>query len=63
MLNESDQYAMLMKTFVESFSFTYSAFRPSIAFKIYNKPVTMYFERFCCILGIAMFGTAKKIQN
>jgi hypothetical protein len=63
MLNESDQYAMLTKTFVESFSFTNSAFRPSIAFKIYDKSVTMSLERFCGILGIAMFGTAKKIQN
>jgi hypothetical protein len=41
MLDESDQYAMLTKTFVESFTFTNSAFRPSIA----------------------MFQTAKKIQN
>jgi hypothetical protein len=63
MLDESDQYAMLTKTFVESFSFTNSAFRPSIAFKIYDKSITMSLERFCGILGIAMFGTAKKIQN
>jgi hypothetical protein len=63
MLDESDQYAMLTKTFVESFSFTNSAFRPSIAFKIYDKSITMSLEIFCSILGIAMFGTAKKIQN
>jgi hypothetical protein len=63
MLDESDQYAMLTKTFVESFSFTNSAFRPSIAFKIYDNSVTMSLERFCSILGIAMFGTTKKIQN
>jgi hypothetical protein len=63
MLDESDQYAMLTKTSVESFSFTNSAFKPSIAFKIYDKSVTMALEIFCSILGIAMFRTAKKIQN
>jgi hypothetical protein len=36
MNDESDQYAMLTKTFVESFTFSNSAFRPSIAFRIYN---------------------------
>jgi hypothetical protein len=63
MNDESDQYAILTKTFVESFTFTNSAFRPSIAFKIYNMPVTMTLERFYSILGITMFGTAKKIQG
>jgi hypothetical protein len=63
MLDESDQYAMLMKNFVESFTFTNSAFRPSIALKIYTMPVTMTLERFCSILGIAMFGIAKKLQS
>jgi hypothetical protein len=63
MLDESNQYAMLTKIFVESFKFTNSAFKPSIAFKIYDKSITMSLERFCCILGITMFGTAKKIQN
>jgi hypothetical protein len=63
MNDASDQYAMLTKTFVESFTFSNSAFKPSIAFRIYNKPVTMTLERFCIILGIAMFGTMKKIQG
>jgi hypothetical protein len=63
MMDESNQYAMLMKIFVESFKFTNSAFKPSIAFKIYDKSITMSLERFYCILGIPMFGTAKKIQN
>jgi hypothetical protein len=63
MNDESDQHAMLTKTFFESFTFSYSALKPSIAFRIYNKPVTMTLERFCSILGIAMFGTAKKIQG
>jgi hypothetical protein len=63
MLDESNQYAMLTKIFVESFKFTNSVFKPSIAFKIYDKPITMSLEKFCGILGIPMFGTAKKIQN
>jgi hypothetical protein len=63
MLDESDQYATLTKIFVESFKFTNSAFKSSIAFKIYDKSITMTLERFCSILGIAMFGTAEKIQN
>jgi hypothetical protein len=63
MLDESDQYATLTKIFVESFKFSNSAFKPSIAFKIYDKSITMSLERFCSILDIAMFGTAKKIQN
>jgi hypothetical protein len=54
---------MLRKIFVESFKFTNSHFKPSIAFKIYDKPITMSLEKFCGILGIPMFGTAKKIQN
>jgi hypothetical protein len=63
MLDESDQYAMLKKIFVEIFTFTNSAFKPPIAFKIYDRSVTMSLERVCSILGIAMFGTAKKIQG
>jgi hypothetical protein len=49
--------------FVESFKFTNSHFKPSIAFKIYDKTITMSLYKFCDILGIPMFGTAKKIQN
>jgi hypothetical protein len=63
MLDESNQYVMLTKIFVESFKFTNSHFKPSIAFKIYDKPITMSLEKFCGILGIPMFGTTKKIQN
>jgi hypothetical protein len=58
MLDESNQYAMLTEIFVESFKFTNSAFKPSIAFKIYDKSITISLERF---LGITMFGTVKKI--
>jgi hypothetical protein len=49
--------------FVESFKFTNSPFKPSIAFKIYDKSITMPLEKFYCILGIPMFGTANKIHN
>jgi hypothetical protein len=63
MLDESNQYAMLTKIFVERFKFTKSSFKPSIAFKIYDKSITMSLEIFCCILGIPMFGTTKRIQN
>jgi hypothetical protein len=52
---------MLTKIFVESFKFTNSHFKPSIAFKIYDKSITMSLERFCDILGIPMFGTTKKM--
>jgi hypothetical protein len=60
MLDESNQYAMLTKIFVESFKFTNSAFKPSIAFKIYDKSITMSLEKFCGILGIPMFGDSEE---
>jgi hypothetical protein len=43
MLDESNQYATLTKIFVESFKFTNSAFKPSIAFKIYDKSISQRF--------------------
>jgi hypothetical protein len=63
MTDETNQYAMLTKIFVESFKFTNSHFKPSIALKIYDNSITMSLEKFCGILGIPMFGTTKKIQN
>jgi hypothetical protein len=54
---------MLTKIFVESIKFTNSSFKPSIAFKIYDKSITMSLEKNCCIIGIPMFGIAKRIQN
>jgi hypothetical protein len=48
---------------LRALNFSNSAFKPSIAFKICDKSITMSLERFCSILGIAMFGTAKKIKN
>jgi hypothetical protein len=32
-------------------------------FKIYDKSFTMSLEKFCVILGIPMFGTAKKMLH
>jgi hypothetical protein len=61
--DESNQYAILTKIFVESFKFTNTHFNPSIAFKIYDKSITMSLERFCDILGIPMFGTARKMLH
>jgi hypothetical protein len=61
LVHHDDKYAMLTKIFVESFKFTNSHFKPSIAFKIYEKSITMSLEKFCDILGIHMFGTAKKM--
>jgi hypothetical protein len=46
MTDESNQYAILTKTFIESFKFTNSHFKPSIAFKIYDKSITMSLEKF-----------------
>jgi hypothetical protein len=63
MTDESNQYAILTKIFVESFKFTNSHFKPSIAFKIYDKSITMSLEKFCDILGIPMFGMAKKMLH
>jgi hypothetical protein len=63
MADESNQYAILTEIFVESFKFTNSTFRTSVAFKIYDKYITISLEKFCGILGIPMFGTAKKILS
>jgi hypothetical protein len=61
MTDESNQYAILIKIFVESFKFTNTHFKPSIAFKIYDKSIPMSLERFCDILDIPMFRMAKKM--
>jgi hypothetical protein len=65
MLDESNQYAMLCSQIflLRVFKFTNSAFKQSISFKIYDKYITMSLERFCCLLGIAMFRKAKKIAD
>jgi hypothetical protein len=61
MSDESNQYALLTKIFIESFKFSNSHSKPSIAFKIYDKSITMSLEKFCDILGIPMYGTAKNM--
>src|SRR4051812_3681981 len=61
MQDESVQYATLTKTFVESFSFTNSLFKPDVSFKIYGRPYTMTLKKFCEALGLGTAGSAKKI--
>ncbi|KAK1685689.1 hypothetical protein QYE76_046537 [Lolium multiflorum] len=61
--DESEQYYTLTKIFVESFKFNNKHFRPTVAFKIYGKPITMKLENFCAALGIAPVGTARKIED
>jgi hypothetical protein len=63
MNDESEQYALLTKTFVESFSFHNTAYNPYVAFKIYNRSVTLPLPRFCDIIGIPMFGTMKRMKD
>ncbi|KAK1631359.1 hypothetical protein QYE76_005674 [Lolium multiflorum] len=61
--DESEQYYTLTKIFVESFKFNNKHFRPTVAFKIYGKPITMKLEKICAALGIAPVGTARKIED
>src|SRR3954468_4668715 len=61
MQDESVQYATLTKTFVESFSFANSMFKPDVSFKIYGRPYTMTLKKFCEALGLGTVGTVKKI--
>ena len=63
MEDERDQHVMLTKTFVESFSFHNSHFRPTVSFKIYDRPFTMTLVDFCPAVGIAPSGTARRIQG
>jgi hypothetical protein len=52
MNDESEQYASLTKTFVESFHFSSTKYNPSVTFKIYDKSITLPLPKFCSILGI-----------
>src|SRR3954464_2935231 len=63
MQDESVHYAMLTKTFVESFSFSNSPFKPDVSFKIYNRPISMTLKKFYEIFGIGTTGTVKKILS
>ncbi|KAK1614384.1 hypothetical protein QYE76_019901 [Lolium multiflorum] len=61
--DERGQYYRLTKIFVESFKFHNTEYEPIVAFKIYDIPVTMKLEEFCCALGIAPVGTARRIDD
>ncbi|KAK1662361.1 hypothetical protein QYE76_050520 [Lolium multiflorum] len=61
--DEREQYYMLTKIFVESFKFHNAQFEPTVAFKIYDIPVTMELEEFCRALDIAPVGTARRIDD
>ncbi|KAK1669341.1 hypothetical protein QYE76_057500 [Lolium multiflorum] len=61
--DESEQYYMLTKIFVESFKFNNKHFHPGVSFKIYGKPITMRLEIFCAALGIVPVGTARRIED
>ncbi|KAK1632789.1 hypothetical protein QYE76_007104 [Lolium multiflorum] len=61
--DERGQYYRLTKVFVESFKFHNTEYEPTVAFKIYDIPVTMKLEEFCCALGIAHVGTARRIDD
>ncbi|KAK1627892.1 hypothetical protein QYE76_002207 [Lolium multiflorum] len=61
--DERGQYYRLTKIFVESFKFHNTEYEPTVAFKIYDIPVTMKLEEFCFALGIAPVGTARRIDD
>ncbi|KAK1664013.1 hypothetical protein QYE76_052172 [Lolium multiflorum] len=61
--DERGQYYRLTKIFVESFKFHNTEYEPTVAFKIYDIPVTMKLEEFCGALGIAPVGTARRIDD
>ncbi|KAK1668272.1 hypothetical protein QYE76_056431 [Lolium multiflorum] len=61
--DERGQYYRLTKVFVESFKFHNTEYEPTVAFKIYDIPVTMKLEEFCCALGISPVGTARRIDD
>ena len=63
MEDESDQFYMLTKTFIESFKFCNAPYTPTIKFRIYNMPITMKLSEFGAALDIAPVGTAKKIDD
>ncbi|KAK1649840.1 hypothetical protein QYE76_067645 [Lolium multiflorum] len=61
--DEREQYYRLTKVFVESFKFHNTQYEPTVAFKIYDIPVTMKLEEFCRALDIAPVGTARRIDD
>ncbi|KAK1665707.1 hypothetical protein QYE76_053866 [Lolium multiflorum] len=61
--DEREQYYRLTKIFVESFKFHNTQYEPTVAFKIYDNPVTMELKEFCRALDIAPVGTARRIDD
>ncbi|KAK1617815.1 hypothetical protein QYE76_023332 [Lolium multiflorum] len=61
--DEREQYYRLTKNFVESFKFHNTQYEPTVAFKIYDNPVTMELEEFCRALDIVPVGTARRIDD
>ncbi|KAK1662267.1 hypothetical protein QYE76_050426 [Lolium multiflorum] len=61
--DEREQYYRLTKIFVESFKFHNTQYEPTVAFKIYDNPVTMELEEFCRALDIAPVGTTRRIDD
>src|SRR3954465_11160140 len=61
MQDESAQYDLLTKTFVESFSFTNSLFNPCVSFRLYGRAHSMTLKKFCKALGLGTTGSSKKI--
>ncbi|KAK1667757.1 hypothetical protein QYE76_055916 [Lolium multiflorum] len=61
--DEREQYYRLTKFFVESFKFHNTQYEPTVAFKIYDNPVTMELEEFCRALDIVPVGTARRIDD
>ncbi|KAK1692197.1 hypothetical protein QYE76_008894 [Lolium multiflorum] len=60
--DEREQYYMLTKIFVESFKF-HNQYGPTVAFKIYDNPITMELGEFCRALDIAPVGTSRRIDD
>src|SRR3954463_9102919 len=63
MQDETAQYALLTKTFVESFSFTNSLFNPFVSFRRYGRAHSMSLKKFCKALGLGTNGSSKKITD
>ena len=60
---ENPQYTLPTKTFVESFTFNNRPYKPTVAFKIYDNPITLSLEKFCSIVGVSNTGATKKIKD
>src|SRR3954471_16477638 len=61
--DESHQYAMLTKIFVESFDLNYGTYESTVSFKIYDWSIIIPLQEFCDILGVSKEGSTKKISH